>query len=178
MSHSINYAVYDRSVSRKAVLAEIQEEVTHESWREGGWYPDSQLKWHDDRVFETEEDAQRFLERYEGKYDDHAVLFRNTDRIALKKSAEETKLEERLNRLKAELSAIEGGAAISNRKSAFIGCPSCGSKLERVGFTASLEMSVRFAVPTFAARPTVTGSLRRRKASVRPKSAWSRNGMK
>lgn len=66
MSHSINYAVYDRSVSRKAVLAEIQEEVAHESWREGGWYPDSQLKWHDDRVFETEEDAQRFLERYEG----------------------------------------------------------------------------------------------------------------
>lgn len=36
MSHSINYAVYDRSVSRKAVLAEIQEEVTYESWREGG----------------------------------------------------------------------------------------------------------------------------------------------
>ena len=28
MSHSINYAVYDRSVSRKAVLAEIREEVT------------------------------------------------------------------------------------------------------------------------------------------------------
>ena len=63
--------------------------------------------------------TRRFLEKYEGKYDDHAVLFRNTDRIALKKSAEETKLEERLNRLKAELSAIEGGVAISNRKSAF-----------------------------------------------------------
>lgn len=105
----------------------------HEDWQEGGWYPDSQLKWHEDHVFETREDAERFLERYEGEYDDHAVLFRNTDRITLKKSAEETKLEERLNRLKAELSAIEGGAAISNRKSAFIGCPSCGSKLERVG---------------------------------------------
>lgn len=105
----------------------------HEDWQEGGWYLESQLKWHEDHVFETREDAERFLERYEGKYDDHAVLFRNTDRIALKKSAEETKLEERLNRLKAELSAIEGGTAISNRKSAFIGCPSCGSKLERVG---------------------------------------------
>lgn len=116
MGHAINYAVYERNVSRKAVLAEIQEEVMHE-----------------DHVFETRGDAERFLEKYEGKYDDHAVLFRNTDRIALKKSAEETKLEERLNRLKAELSAIEGGAAISNRKSAFIGCPSCGSKLERVG---------------------------------------------
>lgn len=133
MSHAINYAVYERNVSRKAVLAEIQEEVMHEDWQEGGWYPDSQLKWHEDHVFETREDAERFLERYEGEYDDHAVLFRNTDRITLKKSAEETKLEERLNRLKAELSAIEGGAAISNRKSAFIGCPSCGSKLERVG---------------------------------------------
>lgn len=133
MSHSINYAVYERNVSRKAVLAEIQEEVMHEDWQQGGWYPDGQLKWHEDHVFETQEDAERFLERYEGKYDDHAVLFRNTDRISVKKSAEETKLEERLNRLKAELSAIEGGAAISNRKSAFIGCPSCGSKLERVG---------------------------------------------
>lgn len=133
MGHAINYAVYERNVSRKAVLAEIQEEVMHEDWQEGGWYPDSQLKWHEDHVFETREDAERFLERYEGEYDDHAVLFRNTDRITLKKSAEETKLEERLNRLKAELSAIEGGAAISNRKSAFIGCPSCGSKLERVG---------------------------------------------
>lgn len=83
-----------KSVSRKAVLAEIQEEVTHESWREGGWYPDSQLKWHDDRVFETEEDAQRFLERYEGKYDDHAVLFRNTDRIALKNRKQSERLPE------------------------------------------------------------------------------------
>ena len=31
MSHAINYAVYERNVSRKAVLAEIQEEVMH-SW--------------------------------------------------------------------------------------------------------------------------------------------------
>lgn len=86
MSHSINYAVYERNVSRKAVLAEIQEEVTHESWREGGRYPDGQLKWHDDRVFETEEDAQRFLERYEGKYDDHAVLFRNVESIRIRRA--------------------------------------------------------------------------------------------
>ena len=55
MSHAINYAVYERNVSRKAVLAEIQEEVMHEDWQEGGWYPDSQLKWHEDHVFETRE---------------------------------------------------------------------------------------------------------------------------
>ena len=55
MGHAINYAVYERNVSRKAVLAEIQEEVMHEDWQEGGWYPDSQLKWHEDHVFETRE---------------------------------------------------------------------------------------------------------------------------
>lgn len=60
MGHAINYAVYERNVSRKAVLAEIQEEVMHEDWQEGGWYPDSQLKWHEDHVFETREDAERF----------------------------------------------------------------------------------------------------------------------
>lgn len=38
MGHAINYAVYERNVSRKAVLAEIQEEVMHEDWQEGGWY--------------------------------------------------------------------------------------------------------------------------------------------
>lgn len=43
LMHAINYAVYERNVSRKAVLAEIQEEVMHEDWQEGGWYPDSQL---------------------------------------------------------------------------------------------------------------------------------------
>lgn len=178
MSHSINYAVYERNVSRKAVLAEIQEEVMHEDWQEGGWYLESQLKWHEDHVFETREDAERFLERYEGKYDDHAVLFRNTDRIALKKSAEETKLEERLNRLKAELSAMKVGLLfrIASRLLSVVRLAEVSSK--GWDFTASLEMSVRFAVPTFAARPTVTGSPRRRKASVRPKSAWSRNGMK
>lgn len=31
MGHAINYAVYERNVSRKAVLAEIREEVMHES---------------------------------------------------------------------------------------------------------------------------------------------------
>ncbi len=179
MGHAINYAVYERNVSRKAVLAEIQEEVMHEDWQEGGWYPDSQLKWHEDHVFETREDAERFLERYEGEYDDHAVLFRNTDRITLKKSAEETKLEERLNRLKAELSAIEGGGLLSRIASRLLSVVRLAEVSSKGwDFIGSLEMSVRFAVPTFAARPTVTGSPRRRKASVRPKSAWSRNDMK
>ena len=127
MSHAINYAVYERNVSRKAVLAEIQEEVMHEDWQEGGWYPDSQLKRHEDHVFETREDAERFLERYEGEYDDHAVLFRNTDRITLKKSAEETKLEERQNRLFESTMARSGRAVVQRKKS--LGSPRAGCRM-------------------------------------------------
>ena len=51
MGHTINYMKADRNVKKSSVIAEIDYEVEHVAWEEGGRYDGGQLTWHDDKIY-------------------------------------------------------------------------------------------------------------------------------
>lgn len=129
MGHRIQYIVADKNVNKKELLANICEEVEHEDWEEGGSYDPNQLKWHDGRIYDTKEEAHEAIERLDnGWYDDHAVLFRDSESIMKKTKRMET-LEARIEAEYKKKSAYANDHKITNRKSAFLTCPHCNSKI-------------------------------------------------
>lgn len=128
MGHCVNYIVADKDAERKSIIADICEEVYHESWEEGGSYHGN-LKWHDNTVYDSEDDAYAAIDRLDrGRYDDHAVLFRDTSRL---ENAKTTKLAEQIATTKAKKVDYIDSNHVTARKSAYIGCPHCKSKLSR-----------------------------------------------
>ena len=83
MGHCINKTVIEKNADRKAFLRELDEYVSQADYEEGGCYPASQLTWHEDRIYDTREDAEEAIRRFDkGFYSDHAVLFRDTDAVS------------------------------------------------------------------------------------------------
>ena len=132
MGHCINYIVADKNVNRESVLSDICEEVAHEDWEEGGNYPGNlhlSSHWHEDKVYDSEEDAYEAIKRFDnGWYDDHAVLFRDTSNL---ENAKTKKLSEQIAAAKQKKDEYIGANHVTSRKSVFVGCPHCGSTLSR-----------------------------------------------
>lgn len=82
-----------------------------------------------DRIFDTEEECYDFLmdKVYAGFYDDYAARYKE----APKASAKLTKLRDRLQKMRSDLSKYEAAQTPKNtvKKSAYISCKNCGSKL-------------------------------------------------
>lgn len=129
MSHVVQYSIVDKNIDKNALIADICYEVEHEDWLEGGTYDAGQLTWHNDKIYDTEEEAREAIERFDnGWYDDHAVLFHDASGIAKKTKKIET-LENRINNETAKKKAYIEQNAITNRKSASITCPTCNSRI-------------------------------------------------
>lgn len=132
MGHAINYIIVDKNADRAAVIADICEEVEHSAWQEGGIYNGTLKKsnhWHEGTVYDSEEDAREAISRFDnGWYDDHAVLFRDTSAL---ESAATKRIAEQIAKTKEKKRDYVEANHVTSRKSTFIGCPHCGSKLSR-----------------------------------------------
>ena len=129
MGHAVNHITAERNVNRNQILAEIQFEVEHEDWQEGGSYHGN-LTWHDGKVYADKQEAYEAIDRFDnGWYSDHAVLFHDTEAVKPTKTIEN--LEKRLKETHEARSAYITANMVTTRKSAYIGCPKCGSKLNR-----------------------------------------------
>ena len=82
---------------------------------------------HDDMVFDTEDEARAWIEDQGGFYEDHAVRFR-CDR---KSSAKMKSIAERIERENAGLKEYISSKSVKLRKSSYVTCPVCGSKLNK-----------------------------------------------
>lgn len=132
MGHCINHTVLDKNANRKAFLCELDEYVSQADWEEGGCYPASQLTWHDDRVYDSREEAEEAIRRFDtGFYSDHAVLFRDTDATEKPHTKQHDTLAKRIETLSKQRDEYIAANHADCRKSAYIGCPTCGSKLRR-----------------------------------------------
>lgn len=128
MGHVIRHIVADRDVDKDAVLNEIREEVMHEDWAEGGCYHGN-LKWRDDVVYESYEDAERAIEHLEGgrPYQDFAVLFRDLE--GLEKTRAVKKIEERIAEVGKSEARFLNSLDVHARASSTVTCKVCGSRL-------------------------------------------------
>lgn len=129
MGHNINYITADRNVKKSSVLAEIDYEVEHVDWEEGGRYHGN-LTWHDDKVYPDEAAAHKAIEEFDnGWYDDHAVLFHDTHAVEQKPTKKLETLRKRLENEKQKRDDYIASHRVTDRKSEFMGCPTCGSKI-------------------------------------------------
>ena len=132
MTHVIEYHTLDRNADRNQFIADMDEVVQAEDYLEGGYYDGSQLTWHDDTVYDTREDAEQAIKGFiRCDYDDHAVLFHDTDDLKLKPTKARQAMEERLNRLILEREQYIAAHHVNARASEFIGCTHCGSRISR-----------------------------------------------
>lgn len=127
MGHVINHIVVDRDVDKEAVLNEIREEVMHEDWAEGGFYHGN-LKWKDEVIYGSYEEAMEAIERLEGgrPYRDYAVLFRDLERV--EKTRAVLAIEERIAEVGRSEARFLDSLDVHARASNTVTCKVCGSR--------------------------------------------------
>lgn len=136
MGHNIeHFVVEDTKKARQQFLEELRERVEHETWEEGGGYggPRSLLNdshWHRGHVYATREEAERAIESMDNRwYDDHAVLFHDVDSLSDTKVIQDQR--QRIATLRQKRAGYHDANLPTTRKSQYLTCPQCGSKVNR-----------------------------------------------
>lgn len=96
---------------------------------------DSRIDFNSNRLFESFDDAQEYLENHSGFYYQGAVLYKQyekksnskVDKICKKMDENQEKLKSICNDCDEYVSKNN----VKNRKSVYVGCPKCGSKLHK-----------------------------------------------
>ena len=142
MGHVIDYMVFDRKTPRKKMLEAV------ESWAKANVDPyehsedgniwninvyDGSLNgdraWHEDTVYACRQDAEDAIGKMDkGFYDDHAVLYYDVD--SLKPTAVMKDIQRRQDETeKKRETLITDSNTWAGRKSQYVSCEHCGSKL-------------------------------------------------
>lgn len=129
MGHVVEYLRVPRDTcKRDAIRTEISDYVERECWKEGGTWG-GHLTWHENTIYDDEQAAIDAIDNFDrGWYDDHAVLFYDTDKL---ESATTRKIEKQIADTQKKRDDYIDTNHVKNRKSAYVGCPKCGSKLSR-----------------------------------------------
>ena len=127
MGHSINYITVAEKANRKSVMDDIAEHARKDG--DGGY--SSRMTWHDEvQPFDTKEEAREFIaERDNGWYDDHAVRF--LDYSKAKPTAKMAEYEKKVAELIEAERVYRVSHSVHTFKAQYIGCPKCGSKLNK-----------------------------------------------
>lgn len=142
MGHAIDYMAFDRKTPRKKMLEAVEiwaknncdprevsadGDIWHEDVYHGPLLGDK--AWHEDTVYSCREDAEDAIGRMDkGFYDDHAVLFYDVD--SLKPTAAMNAIKRRRDEMgKKRYAIIVDSHAWTGRKSKYVTCEGCGSKL-------------------------------------------------
>ena len=79
MSHAIRHLTYHCSVSEHAILKDINR-FAYDPQETSGYH--GNLKFHKEPVYKNREEAEKAIEKLDkGRYDDHAVRFREDRKI-------------------------------------------------------------------------------------------------
>lgn len=142
MGHAIDYMTFDRKTPRRKMLDAVEiwakrncdpREVSADGDLHGmDVYHGTLLvdkAWHEDTVYSCRQDAEDAIGRMNrGFYDDHAVLFYDVD--SLKPTAAMSAIKRRQNEAEKKRDAIIADShAWSGRKSKYVTCEGCGSRL-------------------------------------------------
>lgn len=126
MGHSINYFTFKESTSKNVIMAE----VSRESVFEGDYHkPIEKMEWHDNKVFDTQEDAQEWIEQQGGFYRQIAVKFKGTENYVPSKTL--TGLREKYKNAYTAYIDLERKFHFEGLKSATVSCKNCGSRIAK-----------------------------------------------
>ena len=137
MSHAVDYIVVD---SRKEIMEVAcdfaSENVDRQENPHGTYHGNMHIV--DGQVFSSEYDARKYIDTFSnGKwYYDMAVQFREP--VDFKPSAKTVALKKKEYDLNEKLRTYKQEHSVHLRKSEYIGCPKCGSKLANKLFTGEL----------------------------------------
>lgn len=127
MGHVYDFAVFPEKTSKEKMFKSSQEfaffNVDREENPSGSYF--NQWIQHSE-VLDSESEAESFLNR-QGIYVDGCVRFREP----AKPSAKMINLEERIKTTRQKKHKFDKVHNVTSRKSAFIGCNNCGSKIAR-----------------------------------------------
>lgn len=126
MGHAIDYLHVER---REEILDAANEFARCNVDREenpSGSYFGPQMHIHDNVICDSWDDAVKWIDDHDkGFYDDHAVRYRkNTTATAAMRNKNE-----QINRIRESYNSFLESAKLKNRKSEYITCPECGSKI-------------------------------------------------
>lgn len=128
MSHNIEHYDYPEHVDKRIVDNNLNIHVKQATWAEGGGGLPSAIRWLD-AVCESYEDAEEYIKAHDkGWYDQLAVKYKEYP--TTKETQTQKELEERCIKLEDMRNEYIKEHSIKNRKSEFIGCPNCGSKIK------------------------------------------------
>lgn len=127
MGHVIDYLTVDkRSDIMKAASAFASRNVDRGENPSGSYHGNMHI--HDTPICESYEEAEDMIRQLDtGWYSDHAVRF--YDKSSLKPTKQMTALEERKKKLILARDEYKKEHSIQNRKSEFVGCKECRSKI-------------------------------------------------
>lgn len=129
MGHAIEYFTTD---NRKYIMKMAEEWASYNVDRQENPNGDyhGKMTIHDNIICKSYEDAVEKIQQLDnGWYDDHAVQYRDID--SLKPTKTMNQIEERKAKLIADKFDYMEKHSVKARKSEFIGCPKCKSKLAR-----------------------------------------------
>lgn len=137
MGHMIDYFEFKKTENLKEDKNLIYGEVSE--W--GEYESDSKnyhgnLKFKTDTIFDNWNKAMEFLGKYEGKYEDVAVVFKDFEN---KGTAKIERLKDKIKTLSEQKKNYEQKNLLGNRKSKTIACPKCKSVLNIKYLTSSNE---------------------------------------
>lgn len=127
MGHAIQYFTTEK---KKEILSIAEEFAYYNVDRQenptGSYH--GRMTIHDDIICDSYNDAVSKIDMLDrGFYDDHAVRYKDKDSLPPTKSMQT--LKERMNKNRADKKEYAEQHSVGNRKSAFVGCPKCESKL-------------------------------------------------
>jgi len=126
MGHAIDYITVD---NKSDIMRVAENYARHNTDMEenpsGSYHGNMTIHNH---VCESYEDAEDYIDRHDtGWYSDHAVQFK--DKSILKPTKQMETVKARADKMAEERRKYYEEHAIKNRKSEFVGCKKCGSKL-------------------------------------------------
>ena len=136
MSHYIATRAFDycnnSEKQKKEIQCALDNYATHHG--DGQIGLGNKIEW-TSKEFESFPEAQEWLENHEGFYWQGAAKFKVYEKSSNNKSERLQKKQEELQKkrvkIKSDLSDYVEKNNVKNRKSAFVGCPVCGSKLNK-----------------------------------------------
>lgn len=126
MGHIIDYFTEPENCNKK----EVEAEISAVARRNGdGW--SGPMHWHTEiQPLKNYGQAEEWIERHDrGWYDDHAVRYMDYENAKPTKKMGE--IQQKIRELQNDEMAYKQQHSVKKRKSEYIGCPKCGSKLFR-----------------------------------------------
>lgn len=126
MAHNIEYNTYPITSSQESILADIIDIVLHS----GDRYGTDSIKFDNVNVFESENAAYEHIRKIDKAfYGGYAVKY--YDLNSIKDSAKVAELRTRISENLKKKEEYIKAHSVKLQKAAYIGCPTCGSKLNK-----------------------------------------------